>query len=109
LESFLSSLLDLLHRTHHTDQLVDHQLKLFNAPLHPSNLVTDLREHVVHLGLAVFHLVLRPDVSAPILQVDPPRDLARTDALAECEDAVDVILQRRHLVASRRHFACHQD
>ena len=41
--------------------------------------------------------------------MDPPRDLARADALAECVDGVDVVLQRRHIVASRRHFTCHQD
>jgi hypothetical protein len=105
----LSQFLRLLHRAHHTNQLVHHRLELFDAPLHPFDLVTDLREHVVHLGLgvvvAVVVVVFGPDVSVPFFQVDPARDLAGTDALAECEDAVDVVLQRRHFVASRRHLA----
>ena len=68
------------------------------------------REHLVHLGLSVVHLFRSDEyVSVPVLQVDPPRDLARTDTLMECVDGVDVVLQRRHIVTLRRHFACHHD
>ena len=102
--------LRLPHGSHHPDQLVDHRIELLNAPLNPTNLVAYLREHLVHLGLSVVHLFHSDEyVSVPGLQVDPPRDLARTDTLAECVDDVDVVLQRRHIVTLRRHFACHHD
>lgn len=106
----LSQSLNLLHASHHLDQLVDHQFELFTAPLHPTDLVTHLCEHVVHLGLRVVHFpVFDAHVYLPFFEVDPSRDLTVADALAECEDAVDVTLQRRHVVALRRDFARHQD
>ena len=101
---------NLLHASHHSDQLVHHRLELFTAPVHPVDLVTHLCEHVVHLGLCVARfLVSDAHVYVPLFEVDPSRDLAVADALAECEDAVDVTLQRRHVVALRRDFARHQD
>lgn len=75
----------LLHASHHTDQLVDHQLELFTAPLHPGDLITHPFEHVVHLGLfVVFFLVLDTHVYVPFMEVKTSRDLTGTDALAEC-------------------------
>ena len=105
----LSQSHNLLHASHHSDQLVDHQLELFTAPLHPTNLVTRLCEHVVHLGLRVV-LSLDSDahVFVPVFEVDPSRDLAGTDAIAEREDAIDVTLERRHVVAFCCDFARHQ-
>jgi hypothetical protein len=105
---------DILHASHHPDQLVHHRLELFAAPLHPTDLVPHICEHFVHIGLRVGYFpvsvthVYVPFL-VPFLEVDPSCDLAGTDAFAECEDALDVTLQRRHFVALRRDFACHQD
>jgi hypothetical protein len=80
------------HLFHHPDQLVHHPLELRAASLHPANLVADPREHVLHLRRRVYGLVFGAHISVPVFQVDSPRDLARADALAECVDAVRVVL-----------------
>lgn len=100
---------NLLHASHHSNQLVHHQLELFTPPLHPTDLVTHLCEHVVHRLRVVLFLDFDAHVYVPLFEVDPSRDLAGTDTLAECEDAVDEALQRRHVVTLRRDFARHQD
>lgn len=106
----LSQFHNLLHASHHSDQLVHHRLELFAAALHPTDFVTHLCEHVIHLGLCVVHFLnFEAHVYVPLFEVDSSRDLARTDALTECKDALDVTLERRHLVTLRCNFARHQD
>lgn len=104
-----SDALPLLHLIHEADQLVDHLFEILAAPFHGADLVTNPREHIVHLGRGVRRVLFGARVTVPLLHVDSPRDFSRADALTEREYTVRIVLKRRYVIAAHGDFARDKD